>query len=207
MQSLYHYLFPFQQQLFEEVSLRRTQFAFCGANIIEHNSPFYFQLPVIKRLLLWSSYNPPAHHKLNLPCFLWLTIEPKFDRPRTKAFHLLCHTIYKSYRSHDQQLLWVTKPDQCYLRWWGEEVKFYSCLEATIALIRHIKPGKQFPFHLDPERQISSISALVKKQKNKKNNHHKRFRPHWGTLPCGHAWSDKEIPTVVTADRSFLSLC
>lgn len=68
--QIFRTLVPFPQQLFEDVSLRGTQFTFCSTNIIEHNSPFYFQLPVIKILLLWSSYNLPAHPKLNLPCFL-----------------------------------------------------------------------------------------------------------------------------------------
>lgn len=83
-------LFPFRQQLFEDMSLKRTQFAIRGANIIEHNSLFYFPLPLIKRLLLWFSYNLPAHHKLNLPCFLWLTKEHKLNGPQTKAFHSPC---------------------------------------------------------------------------------------------------------------------
>lgn len=57
------------------------------------------------------------------------------------------------------------RPDQCYLRWWGE-VTFYSCLKASIALIRHIKPSKQFPFLSDPQRQIWSILAIEKKEIN-----------------------------------------
>lgn len=34
-------LFPFPQRLFEDMSLKRTQFPFRGANIMEHNSLFY----------------------------------------------------------------------------------------------------------------------------------------------------------------------
>lgn len=55
-------------------------------------------------ILLWSGcdkktfivvlYNLPALHKLNLPCFLWLTKEHKFNGAQTKASHSPCNTQF-----------------------------------------------------------------------------------------------------------------
>lgn len=79
---------------------------------IEHNSPFYFQLPVIKRLVLWSSYNLPAHHKLNLACFLWLTKGHKFNGPQNEAFHSPCCRQYINPIGHMTASYcgWQTRP-------------------------------------------------------------------------------------------------
>lgn len=53
-----------------------------------------------KKTFIVVFYNLPAHHKLNLSCFLWLTKEHKFNGPWTKAFHSPCNRQYINPISH-----------------------------------------------------------------------------------------------------------
>lgn len=118
---------PFPITVFQKVSLRKNTICLCEANIIEHNLLSYLDL-------LCSSYNLPARHKLNLHCFLWLTIEHKFNRPLIQGFSFpltrgQCKTLFWS---HDCQPLWLQTTLAL-----SAEVDVGWCLKSTIALIRH----------------------------------------------------------------------
>lgn len=118
---------PFPITVFQKVSLRKNTICLCEANIIEHNLLSYLDL-------LCSSYNLPARHKLNLHCFLWLTIEHKFNRPLIQGFSFpltrgQCKTLFWS---HDCQPLWLQTTLAL-----SAEVDVCWCLKSTIALIRH----------------------------------------------------------------------